>query len=112
MTDETAHLRQALARQLIAALAADFDRKGKEAVERLREKDPSAYLRAVMAATADTPSTETPWSAFTDAKLAAALAAVENALSLTRSALGGAGAAPEREQAGALPPLPETESVS
>lgn len=111
MTDETAHLRAALSRQLIAVLAADFDREGAEAVKRLREKDPSAYLRAIAAATADTPLVETPWSEFTDAKLAAALADVQKALSAGESSEGGTGEAAECEQAGQLSPLRETKAV-
>jgi hypothetical protein len=112
MTDETAQLRQTLSRQYIAVLSADFESFGEEAVKRLREKDPSAYLRAIAAATADVPFAETTWSEFTDADLLAALAAVEKALRIAEGADRGVGAASEREQARALPTVPEAETVS
>lgn len=111
MIEETVQLREALSRQLIAVLAADFASKGKEAVERLREKDPSAYLRAVTAVTADMPFAETPWSKLTDDELAAALADVQKARSLGEGAEGGTGAAPERQHARPLSPVPETEAI-
>lgn len=111
MTDETARLRKALSAQLTAVIAADFEQKGAEAVERLREKDPSAYLRAVIGLTADAPSPEETWDQMTDEQLKAAMAFVRDAISAREHADRGAGAPPEREQARPLSPLPEAEAV-
>jgi hypothetical protein len=111
MTNEAAQLRQTLSSQLIAALAADFASDGPDAVKRLREKDPSAYLRAVTAVTADVPSTEATWSELTDDELVAALADVRNARSAGEGIAGGARSAAECEQTCPLSPVPETEAV-
>lgn len=112
MTDETARLRKSLSSQIVAVIAADFERKGAEAVERLREKDPSAYLRAVIGLTADTPPPEETWDQMTDEQLKAAMAFVRDAIGARENADRRAGTPPQCEQAGPLPPVPEAETVS
>jgi hypothetical protein len=112
MTGGTARLRQFLQHQLVAALAADFEAGGAEAVKRLREKDPAGYLRAVAAAAADVQSLDTAWSELTDADIAAAIAAIREVVGAGARDDGGAGAQAKGEQTPALPALPETETVS
>jgi hypothetical protein len=112
MSDETARLRRALAAQLVAVVAADFERKGAEAVERLREKDPSAYLRTVTGVTADAQPSETTGNKISDEQLKAAMAFFGDAIRAREGADRGTGTPPECEQTGELPPVPEADAVS
>ena len=112
MTDETARLRNTLSAQIVAVLAADFEREGADVVKRLREKDPTAYLRAVTAVTADTPPIESSWSDITDAELAATLAYVRKTLSAREDPVGGTRTPSERKQTGALSSIRKAEIVS
>jgi hypothetical protein len=91
MIGETERKRHELQSLLVAALVADFEAFGCEAVKRLREKDPGAYLRAVAAAATDAQPGDTTWSELSDAELSAAIAVLREAAGARVNDAGGAG---------------------
>jgi hypothetical protein len=106
MTGEAARLRQSLNHQLVAALAADFEAGGAEAVKRLREKDPAGYLRAIAAAAADAQPLDTAWSGLTDADVASGLTILREVIRARAGDDGRAGSQAGHEPARTLPPVP------
>jgi DNA-binding MurR/RpiR family transcriptional regulator len=112
MSDNAARLRKALADQFTTALAADFAADGAEAVRRLREKDPSAYVRAVLSVTADAAAVATTWTSLSDDDIAVAIDAIREARRARDGASGGEGSAAGGEPIVPLSPLREAEGVS
>lgn len=64
----------------LTALADDFEEHGKQTVERVRQEDPSAYLRIFAALAPKELEISDPLKAISDEKLAAAIEALTEAL--------------------------------
>ena len=88
------------------ALADDFDQHGKRAIERCRDEDPAAYLRAIVALMPKELEISRPLDDLTDDELAAALAAVR-AIEAARDPGAGDRAATGAQPAAGVPTLPE-----
>ena len=105
--------RNALGQEFIAALCADFERYGVDAIARVREDDPAVYLRVIAQAVPQALTMQdSKLDELSDDELAAYLRAVREALHGRDDAQGGAGAAGGDEQAQPLPAVSEAEGVS
>jgi hypothetical protein len=105
--------RNKLGEHFIAALCADFEAHGDDAIGRVREEDPAVYVRIVAQIVPQAVLVENArLDELTDDELAAYLFAVREALGAREAAFGGADAQARGEPAQPLPPLSEAEAVS
>ena len=72
--------RDRMSAAFLTALADDFEEHGKETVERVRQEDPSAYLRIFTALAPKELEISDPLKTISDEKLAAAIEALTEAL--------------------------------
>lgn len=82
MIGKIAQTRNAIASDFAAALAEDFAAHGKSSIEKLREKDPGAYLRLVAAMEPKTNDTgpQAAFSELSDEEIALYLEALRDLL--------------------------------
>jgi hypothetical protein len=105
--------RNKLGEHFIAALCADFEAHGSDAIGRVRDEDPAVYVRIVAQIAPQAVLVENArLDELTDDELAAYLFAVREALGAREAAFGGADAQARGEPAQPLPPLSEAEAVS
>jgi len=105
--------RNALGEQLLAALCADFEMYGVDAIARVREDDPAVYLRVIVQAAPQALMTQdAKLDELSDDELAAYLRIVREALQGRDDAQGGADAAGGDEPAQPLSALSEAKGVS
>jgi hypothetical protein len=85
-------------------LADDFDAHGKQAIVEMRERDPSSYIRAIVALMPKELEIKRPLEEMSDDELAAGVAALQSFLA-AQGAGEGAATAAGPEQAQGLPPI-------
>lgn len=98
--------RNRLQGRFLNALADDFEEHGKRAIERCREEDPAAYMRAIVALMPKELEITRPLDELSDEQLDAALAAVA-AICAARDPGTGEGAAQGVQPAAGIPPVHE-----
>jgi hypothetical protein len=98
--------RNRLQGRFMNALADDFEEHGKSAIQRCREEDPAAYLRAIVALMPKELEITKPLDDLSDDELNAALATVR-AICAARAPGAGEGAAQGVQPAADIPPVPE-----
>lgn len=84
--------RNRLTARFLNALADDFDKYGKEVIERCREETPAVYVKVIAALCPKEVEIKRPLQEMEDAELLAAVRALESFLA-TRAAEGGNGQA-------------------
>lgn len=105
--------RNKLGEYFIAALCADFEAYGVDAITRVRDDDPAVYLRLVAQIVPQTVLVQdAKLGELSDDELAAYLFAVREALRVREGADVGASAAGGCEQAEPLPAISEAKGVS
>jgi hypothetical protein len=104
--------RNKLGEGFVAALQDDFAKHGAVVIEKVREENPTAYLRVIMGVVPKSLlAAETSMSELNDDEIAACLFVVRQALSVRKLTDGGAEAPEGGEPAQLLPPLSEAEIV-
>lgn len=80
--------RNRLQAKFLYTLADDFDKNGKEAIEKMREEDPSAYVRAVASLMPKELEVKRPLEELTDDELSAAIDALRSFISSQAAGVG------------------------
>jgi hypothetical protein len=101
-----AKARNRLQGKFLNALADDFEEHGRKAIERCREEDPPAYLRAIVALMPKELEISRQLDDLSDDELDAALVAAR-ALAAARNSGSGADAAPGVQSTAGIPSVPE-----
>jgi hypothetical protein len=102
--------RNRLQGSFMSALANDFDKYGKAALEHARKIDPMGYIKTVASLMPKQFEQTTPLEELSDSELIAAIELIRSKISIGVGT--GIGAAPEPHAPKRLPALPETIRVS